>query len=156
MPNSLPPLGLQPTRLLCPWDFPGKDTGVGCHFLPQGIFPTQGSNSGLLQCRQILYWLSYKGSPWLLIVKGNESEVAQLCLTLCDPMDCHLPASSIHRIFLAIVLKWIAISFSSRSSQSRDGTQVSRIVDRRFTIWTTREWHIKAMRIILHGSNVQK
>ena len=62
MPDSLRPDGLQPTRLLCPWDFPGKETGVGCHFLLQGIFPTQGSNPGLLHCRQILYWLSYKGS----------------------------------------------------------------------------------------------
>ena len=57
---------LQPTRLLCPWDFPGKGTGVGRHFLLQGIFPTQGSNPGLLHCRQILYWLSYKRSPYLL------------------------------------------------------------------------------------------
>ena len=55
--------GLQPTRLLCPWDFPGKNTGVGCHFLLQGIFPTQGSNSGLLHCRQILYHLRHQGSP---------------------------------------------------------------------------------------------
>ena len=54
VPNSLRPHGLQPTRLLCPWDFPGKSTGVGCHFLLQGIFPTQGSNLGLLHCRQIL------------------------------------------------------------------------------------------------------
>ena len=54
---------LQPTRLLCPWDFPGKDTGLGCHFLLQGIFPTQGSNPGHLYCMQILYRLSYKGSP---------------------------------------------------------------------------------------------
>ena len=53
--------GLRPTRLLCPWDFPGKDTGVGCHFLLQGIFPTQGSNPCLLNCRQILCRLSYKG-----------------------------------------------------------------------------------------------
>ena len=59
MPDSLRPHGLQPTRLLCPWDFPGKDTGVGCHFLLQGIFPTQGSNPGILHCRQIHYWLSY-------------------------------------------------------------------------------------------------
>ena len=44
-----------------PWDFPGKDTGVGCHLLLQGIFLTQGSNPGLLHCRQILYLLSYKG-----------------------------------------------------------------------------------------------
>ena len=58
------PTGMQPTRLLCPGDFPGKDTGVGCHFLLQGIFPTQGLNLGLLHCRQILYLLSYKGSPY--------------------------------------------------------------------------------------------
>ena len=63
MPDSLRPHGLQPTRLLCSWDFPGKDTGVGGHFLLQGIFPTQGSNPGILHCRQILYQLSYKGSP---------------------------------------------------------------------------------------------
>ena len=44
-------------------EFSKQDTGVGCHFLLQGIFPTQGSNQGLLQCRQILYRLSYKGSP---------------------------------------------------------------------------------------------
>ena len=55
--------GLQPTKLLSPWDFPGKDTGMGHHFLLQGIFPTQGSNVGLLHCRQILYQLSYKGNP---------------------------------------------------------------------------------------------
>ena len=47
------------TRLFCPWDFPGKNTGVGYYFLIQGIFPTQGSNSGLLHCRQILYQLSH-------------------------------------------------------------------------------------------------
>ena len=54
--------GLQPTRLLRPWDFPGNSTGVGCHFLLQGIFPTQGSNPGLLHCRQMLYPLSHQGS----------------------------------------------------------------------------------------------
>ena len=61
--DSFWPHGLQPTRLFCPWDFPGKDTGVGCHFLLQGIFPTQELNPGLLHCRQIPYQLSYKGSP---------------------------------------------------------------------------------------------
>ena len=61
-------------------------------------------------------------------------DVAQSCLTLCDPMDCSLPGSSVHGIFQAIVLEWIAISFSRGSSHSRDRTQVSRIVDRRFTI----------------------
>ena len=63
VPDSLQPHRLQRTRLLCPWDFPGKNTRVGCHFLLQGIFPTQGSNPGLLHYRQILYWLSNKGSP---------------------------------------------------------------------------------------------
>ena len=48
------PHGLQPSRLLCPWDFPGKNTGVGCRCLLQGIFPTQGSNPGLPYCRQML------------------------------------------------------------------------------------------------------
>ena len=59
VPDSLWPHGLQPTRLLCLWDFPGKDTGMGCHFLLQEIFETQGSNSGPLRCRQMLYRRSY-------------------------------------------------------------------------------------------------
>ena len=63
MSDSLWPHGLQPTRLLCPWDSPGKNTGVGCHALLQGIFPTQWSNWGLLHCRQILYQLSHQRSP---------------------------------------------------------------------------------------------
>src|SRR5574340_1213669 len=50
-------------RLLCPWDSPGKNTGVGYHFLLQGIFPTQGSNPGLLHFRQMPYLLSHQGSP---------------------------------------------------------------------------------------------
>ena len=53
--NSLQSHGLWPTRLLCPWDYPGKNAGVGCYFLLQGIFPTQGLNLGLLHCRQTLY-----------------------------------------------------------------------------------------------------
>ena len=56
--DSLRPHGLQPARLLCPWNSPGKNTGVGGHFLFQGIFPTQGWNPGLPHCRQILYRLS--------------------------------------------------------------------------------------------------
>ena len=64
VPDSLRPHGVQPTKLLSPWDFPGKDTGVGHHFFLQGIFPTQGSNPGLLHCRQILYQLRYKVSPY--------------------------------------------------------------------------------------------
>ena len=62
----------------------------------------------------------------------SESEVAQSCPTLCDPMDCSLPGSSVHEIFQAIVLEWVAISFSRGSSQLRDRTWASRIVDRCF------------------------
>ena len=67
LPNSLQPHGLQPTRLLCPWDFPGKNVGVGCHFFLQGIFLAQGWNPGLLHCRQILYQLSYQESVWVWV-----------------------------------------------------------------------------------------
>ena len=64
MSDSLRPHGLQPTRLLSPWNFPGQSTGLGCHFLLQGIFPTQGSNPGLPHSRQMLYHLSHQGSPY--------------------------------------------------------------------------------------------
>ena len=60
--DSLRPHGLYPIRLLHPWDFPGKSAGVDCHFLLQGIFPTQESNPGLPHCRQMLYSLSHQGS----------------------------------------------------------------------------------------------
>ena len=60
--DSLPPLGLQPSRLLCPQNSPGKNTGVGSNSLLQGTFLTQGWNPGLLHCRWILYWLSHQGS----------------------------------------------------------------------------------------------
>ena len=64
--DSLRPHGLWPAGLLCPWDSPGKNTGVGCHSLLQRIFPTQGSNPGLLHCRQILYRLSYGATAIIL------------------------------------------------------------------------------------------
>ena len=82
MSNSVRPQRRQPTRLPRPWDFPGKNTGVGCHFL--------------LQCMKV----------------KSESEIAQSCLTPSDPMDCSLPGSSIHGICQARVLKWGAIAFS--------------------------------------------
>ena len=84
MSNSVRPHRWQPTRLPRPWDSPGKNSGVGCHFL--------------LQCRKV----------------KSESEVAQSCLTLCDPMDCSQPGSSIHGIFQARVLEWGAIAFSGQ------------------------------------------
>ena len=190
--------------LLCPWGFPGKNTGVCCHFLLQGIFLTQGSSPYPLHCRQNLYcwatkeaciidnffilkfslwlcrrmslciwdayyivwdsralyrkiilrWFGYNKSLLYLQIfykfdilskimcfedSAQFSPVAQLCLTLCDPMGCSLLGSSVHGIFQAIVLEWIAISFSRGSSWPRDRTWVSRIVDRRLTFWATRE-----------------
>ena len=86
MSNSLRPHRRQPTRLPRPWDPSGKNTGVGCHFL--------------LQCMKV----------------KSESEAAQSCQTLRDPMDCGLPGSSIHGIFQARVLEWGAIALSARCS----------------------------------------
>ena len=63
--------------------------------------------------------------------------VAQLCPTLCNPMDCSLPGSSVHGIFQARILEWVAISFSRGSSQSKNQTQVSCIAGRFFTLWAT-------------------
>ena len=70
MSDSLGPYGLYPTRLLHPWDSPGKNTGVGCHFLLQEIFLTQGSNPGLPHCWQTLYHLSHQGSS----TKGGKED----------------------------------------------------------------------------------
>ena len=84
------------------------------------------------RCTHKLGWLT---SELLISFFPHESEskVAQLCLTCSDSMDCSLPGSSVHGIFQARVLKWVAVSFS------RDRTRVPRIVDRRFTVWATRE-----------------
>ena len=71
---------LWPTRLLCPWDFPGKNTGVRCHYLLQEIFPTQGLSPGLLHCRQIFYPLSYQGSPYGSADKESACNVGDLGL----------------------------------------------------------------------------
>ena len=76
---------------------------------------------------------------FLLYSKVKESEVAQLCLTLCDPVDCSPPGYSIHRVFQARVLDWVAISFSRGSFRPRGWTQVSHIAGRCFTIWAIRE-----------------
>ena len=75
----------------------------------------------------------------VLFLSESESEVAQLYPTLCDPMDCGPPGSSVHGILQARILEWVAIPFSRESSRPRDWTQVSRIADRRFNLWATRE-----------------
>ena len=77
-----------------------------------------------------------------LYIFGCESEVAQSCLTLCDPTDCSLPGSSVDGVFQARILEWVAISFSRGSSPPRDWTRVSRIVGRRFTVCATREVYL--------------
>ena len=71
--------------------------------------------------------------PWVCVLD------AQSCLILCDPMDCSLPASSVHGILQARILEWIAIPFFRGSSWSRDQTQISCIAGKFFTIWATRE-----------------
>ena len=82
MSDSVRPHRRQPTRLRRPWDSPGKNTGVGCHYLLQRIFPAQGLNWGLLHCKQILYQLSYEGNPKLL-VNGTPLQYSRLE----NPMD---------------------------------------------------------------------
>ena len=84
MSDSVQPHRWQPTRLSRPWDSPGKNTGVGCHFL--------------LQCIKV----------------KSESEVTESCPTLSDSMNCSLPGSSVHGIFQARVLEWGAIAFSMK------------------------------------------
>ena len=69
--DSLQAHGLYPTRLLCPWDFPGKNIGGCCHFLLQGIFLTQGSNPCLLHWQADSLPLSHQGSPYLLLPYGK-------------------------------------------------------------------------------------
>ena len=96
------PHGLQPARLLCPWTSPGKNTGVGCHALLQGIFLTQGLNLGLPHWRQILYCLSFQGHPWRLpfitdswqwwcpsLNQGNNTQgFSTLLPCVCSPRSC--------------------------------------------------------------------
>ena len=92
----------------------------------------------------ILYWgiaPSHWRMRWLDAAGAMNiaSEVAQSCLTLCDAMDCSPPTSSIHGIFQARVLEWVAFSFSRGSSRPREQTQVSWTAGWRFTLWATRE-----------------
>ena len=91
-------------------NFPGKNTGVGCHSLLQGIFPTQGLNSNLLHCRQILYCLSHQGSP---IERYEFSSVAQSCPTLCDPMNHSTPGLPVYHQLLAKLMSIESVMPSS-------------------------------------------
>ena len=102
MSDSVRPHRWQPTRPCRPWDSPGKNTGVGCHFL--------------LQCMKV----------------KSESEVAQSSPTLSDPMDCSLPGSSVHGIFQARVLEWGAIAFSPRTCEDPVNKQHLQVKERGF------------------------
>jgi len=92
---------------------------------------------------KMLSWIMRSINSWHCLElhlgkkKKVKSEVSQSCLTLCNPMDCNLPGSSVHGILQARVLEWVAISFSRRSSQPRDQTQVAHVAGRCFTIWAT-------------------
>ena len=107
------------------------------------IFDWQKLKQKLLRSREVGLDYIWRGdhsqNQWNFWKVKVKSEVAQSCLTLCDPMDCSLPGFSIHGIFQARVLEWVAISFSRGYSRPRDGTQVSRIAGRCFTVWDTRE-----------------
>ena len=110
--------------------------------------------SSVLSCcsKNLKWWMDQCYSSVLQLsfiwqAKKNTSLVAwgwnwkvkvKLCPTLCDPVDCSLPGSSIHVIFQARVLEWVAISFSRRSSWPRDWTWASCIIGRHFTVWATR------------------
>ena len=85
------------------------------------------------------YWSGLPCSPPGDILKRKESEVAQSCPTLFDPVDCSPSGSFIHGILQARILEWVAISFSRRSSRPRDRTQVACIGGRHFKLWATRE-----------------
>ena len=102
-----------------------RATRVGNLSLLQGIFPTQGLNPGLSHRRRILYQLSHKGSPGNTCLSKVKTLsccclVAQSCPTLCNPMDCSPPDSSVHGVFQARILEWVVISFSRGSSQPKD------------------------------------
>ena len=143
MSDSVGPHRRQPTRLPHPWDSPGKNTGVGCHFLLQCMKVKSESEVAQL-CPTLSDPMdsSPPGSPAPGILQAGTLErvaiafvsgtnccclVAQSCSALCDPMDCSLPGPFIHGISQARILNWIPISFSKGSPQPGDRTRFSSI-----------------------------
>ena len=98
------------------------------------------------------YFCWKKGELEDCLYRKKESEVAQSCPSLCDPMDCSPPGSSTHGILQARVLEWVAVSFSRGSAQPRDRTRVSHIPGRRLNLWATRE----APRTVYHHPKFEK
>ena len=147
----LRPHGLQPNRLLYPWNFPGENTGVGCHFLFQGIFLTQWSNlrlphtptlaSGLWatwEARYIIFIIYAICSPLLLLSKKVKVKVL-VNQSLWSYGSVPHQAPYVHGILQVRILEWVAIPFSRGFSQIRNWTWVSSIAGKFFTIWATRE-----------------
>ena len=104
--------------------------------------PGTGEQTGFSAFTSFLPISHFLHDLFLLTESESESEVAQLCPTLCDPVDCSLLGSSLHGILQARILEWVAISFSRGSSQLRDRTRISRIAGRRFNLWATRAGEI--------------
>ena len=123
--------------LLCPWDFPGKNTGMGCRFLLQGICLTQ--DPAYLSHWQRFFTAEPPRKPSDCSWSKSESVGLAVVSDSLDPVDCSRPGSSVHGILQARILEWIAIPFSRRSSWPRNQTWVSCISGRFFTIWATRE-----------------
>ena len=127
---------VQPTRLPRPWDSPGKNTGVGCHFL--------------LQCMKV----------------KSESEVAQSCPTLSNPVDCSLPGSSAHRIFQARVLEWGAIACSEKQAtiykiSNRDLYSAGNytqypVINRSKRLWKEYNIYIQVNHFAVHQKLIQR
>ena len=119
--DSVRPHRRQPTRLPHPWDSPDKNAGVGCHFL--------------LQCMKV----------------KSESEVAQSCPTLNDPMDCSLTGSSIHGIFQARVLEWGAIAFSEYPRQQNKVLLKIKVSVTQLCLTLCNPMYCKSTRLSVHG-----
>ena len=154
-----------PTRLLCWWDFLGQDTGVGCHFLLQGIFPGIESISPELQADSLQ--MSHQGSPYVYTCPlffefpshlGHRRALSRVPCTIYEvltsyllytewkvkaaqpcPTLCDPIDCTVHGILQAKILEWVAFPFFRGSFQAKDRTQVSRITSGLFSSWATRE-----------------
>ena len=148
MSDSSRPHGLQPTRLLCPWDFPGKSTGVGCHYLLclgrlwpdnkvtfcysgytlKGIYFQKGKFSKNFK-KEMKWQRVLEMHDILKIICVNMcAKSPQLCSTLWNPMDCSPSGSSVHGILQARILEWVVRPSSRESSWPRDGTSISCVI----------------------------
>ena len=136
-----------PTGFSVHGDSPGKNIEVGCHAFLQGIFPTQGLNPGLRHAgRFFTIWTTVKPIYRHTYILLHACSVTQLYPTLGDPMDCSLPGSSVHGIFHARILKWVAISSSKESSQPRDWTCI-------FYVSCIGRWVLYHQRYVGHPHN---